>query len=95
MQETVKARVDRRLAAILAADVFGYSRLMAAGEEPTLVRPERHRRQPIEPKIKQHHGRIVKPTGDGMLVEFTSPIEAIRCALERMPTNDVVLRAGP
>jgi class 3 adenylate cyclase len=54
MQETVKARVERRLAAILAADVFGYSRLMAAGEEATLVRPKGHRRQPIDPKIKQH-----------------------------------------
>ena len=82
MQETVKARVDRRLAAILAADVFGYSRLMGADEEGTLAQLKAHRRQLIDPKIKEHHGRIVKTTGDGMLVEFASPIEAVRCALE-------------
>ena len=80
VQETVKARVDRRLAAILAADVFGYSRLMGADEEGTLAQLKGHRRQLIDPKIKQHHGRIVKTTGDGMLVEFASPIEAVRCA---------------
>jgi len=80
MQESV--RVDRRLAAILAADVFGYSRLMGADEEGTLGQLKAHRRQLIDPKIKQHHGRIVKTTGDGMLVEFASPIEALRCALE-------------
>jgi adenylate cyclase len=82
VQETVKARVDRRLAAILAADVFGYSRLMGADEEGTLAQLKTHRRQLIDPKIKQHHGRIVKTTGDGMLVEFASPIEAVRCAIE-------------
>jgi adenylate cyclase len=82
LQETVKARVDRRLAAILAADVFGYSRLMGADEEGTLAQLKAHRRQLIDPKIKQHHGRIVKTTGDGMLVEFASPIQAVRCALE-------------
>ncbi|MBV9560873.1 MAG: guanylyl cyclase, partial [Bradyrhizobium sp.] len=82
MQETVKARIDRRLAAILAADVFGYSRLMGADEEGTLAQLKAHRRHLIDPKIKQHHGRIVKTTGDGMLVEFASPIEAVRCALE-------------
>ena len=82
MQETVKARIDRRLAAILAADVFGYSRLMGADEEGTLTKLKAHRRQLIDPKIKQHHGRIVKTTGDGMLVEFASPVEAVRCAVE-------------
>ena len=82
VQETVKGRVDRRLAAILAADVFGYSRLMGADEEGTLAQLKAHRRQLIDPKIKQHHGRIVKTTGDGLLVEFASPIEAVRCALE-------------
>jgi adenylate cyclase len=75
-------RVERRLAAILAADVVGYSRLMGADEEGTLAQLKVHRRQLIDPKIKQHRGRIVKTTGDGMLVEFASPIEAVRCALE-------------
>ena len=79
-QEALRARVDRRLAAILAADVFSYSRLMGADEEGTLAQLKAHRRQLIDPKIKQHHGRIVKTTGDGMLVEFASPIEAVRCA---------------
>ena len=82
VQEAVKERVDRRLAAILAADVFGYSRLMGADEEGTLTQLKAHRRQLIDPKIKQHHGRIVKTTGDGMLVEFASPVEAVRCAIE-------------
>ena len=82
VQEAVKERVDRRLAAILAADVFGYSRLMGADEEGTLAQLKAHRRQLVDPKIKQHHGRIVKTTGDGMLVEFASPVEAVRCAME-------------
>ena len=81
-QETVKARVERRLAAILAADVVAYSRLMGADEEGTLARLKAHRRELVDPKIKQHRGRIVKTTGDGMLVEFASPVEAVRCAVE-------------
>src|SRR4051812_46675905 len=76
------ARVVRRLAAILAADVVGYSRLMGADEEGTLNRLKAHRRHLIDPKIREHHGRIVKTTGDGMLVEFSSVVDAVRCAVE-------------
>jgi len=75
-------RVERRLAAILAADVAGYSRLMGADEEGTLARLKAHRRELIDPKITEHCGRIVKTTGDGLLVEFASPVEAVRCAGE-------------
>jgi adenylate cyclase len=74
--------VTRKLAAILAADVAGYSRLMGADEEGTLERLKAHRRELIDPKIAEHRGRIVKTTGDGMLVEFASPVEAVRCAVE-------------
>src|SRR5580658_3167873 len=72
----------RRLAAILAADVAGYSRLMEVDEEGTLDRLKAQRRELIDPKIAGHHGRIVKTTGDGMLVEFGSVIDAVRCAVE-------------
>ncbi len=72
----------RRLAAILAADVAGYSRLMGADEEGTLQRLKAHRRELVDPKIKEHQGRIVKTTGDGMLVEFASVVDAVRCAAE-------------
>src|SRR4029077_12856005 len=72
----------RRLAAILAADVAGYSRLMGVDEEGTLERLKAHRRELIDPKIAEHHGRIVKTTGDGMLVEFGSVVDAVRCAVE-------------
>src|SRR6266481_5937485 len=72
----------RRLAAILAADVAGYSRLIGADEEGTLERLMAHRRQLIDPKIAEHHGRIVKTTGDGLLVEFASVVDAVRCAAE-------------
>src|SRR5437899_4933556 len=75
-------RVERRLAAILAADVVGYSRLMGADEEGTLARLKAHRRELIDPKIAEHRGRIVKTAGDGLLVEFASPVEAVRCAGE-------------
>lgn len=81
-QEALRARVERRMAAIMAADVVGYSRLMGADEEGTLARLKAHRRELVDPKIKQHRGRIVKTTGDGMLVEFASPVEAVRCAVE-------------
>jgi class 3 adenylate cyclase/TolB-like protein/Flp pilus assembly protein TadD len=81
-QEATTPRVKRRLAAIMAADVVGYSRLMGADEEGTLGQLKAHRRQLVDPKIKQHRGRIVKTTGDGMLVEFASPVEAVRCAVE-------------
>src|ERR1700674_926086 len=75
-------RVERRLAAILTADVAGYSRLMGADEEGTLARLKAHRRELIDPKISEHRGRIVKTTGDGLLVEFTSVVDALRCATE-------------
>jgi adenylate cyclase len=75
-------RVERRLAAILAADVAGYSRLMGADEEGTLARLKAHRREMIDPKIKEHKGRIVKTTGDGILVEFASVVDAVRSAVE-------------
>jgi len=71
----------RRLAAILAADVAGYSRLMGADEEGTLERLNSLRRELIGPKIAEHHGRIVKTTGDGMLVEFASVVDALRCTV--------------
>jgi TolB-like protein/class 3 adenylate cyclase/tetratricopeptide (TPR) repeat protein len=76
------ARVERRLAAILAADIAGYSRLMGGDEEGTLARLKACRRALVEPKITEHRGRIVKTTGDGMLVEFASAVDAVRCAVE-------------
>ena len=72
VREAVTAATMRRLAAILAADVAGYSRLMGVDEEGTLNRLKAHRRELVDPKIREHHGRIVKTTGDGMLVEFSS-----------------------
>src|SRR5229473_2434934 len=75
-------RTERKLAAILAADVVGYSRLMGADEEGTLAQLRGHRRALIDPKIREHQGRIVKTTGDGMLVEFASVVDAVRCAVE-------------
>jgi AbiV family abortive infection protein len=74
--------VDRRLAAILAADVAGYSRLMGADEEGTLAQLNEHLRLLIDPTIREHRGRIVKTTGDGLLAEFASVVEAVRCAVE-------------
>jgi adenylate cyclase len=73
----------RRLAAILAADVAGYGRLMGADEEGTLARLKTHRREVIDPKIAEHPGRIVKTTGDGILIEFPSVVDAVRCAIDR------------
>src|ERR1700724_3186827 len=75
-------RVERRLAAILAADVAGYSRLMGANEEATLAQLKSVRRALVDPTIAAHRGRIVKTTGDGMLVEFASAVDAARCAVE-------------
>ena len=74
-------RVERRLAAILAADVAGYSRLMGQDEAGTLARLKAHRRELIDPSIAEHKGRIVKTTGDGILIEFPSVVEAIACAV--------------
>jgi adenylate cyclase len=81
----------RRLAAILAADVAGYSRLMGADEEGTLERLKALRRELLDPKITEHRGRIVKTTGDGLLVEFASVVDAVRCAVavqQAMPERD-------
>jgi len=72
----------RRLVAIIAADVVGYSRLMGADEEGTLERLKAHRRDLIDPTISEHHGRLVKTTGDGLLVELASAVDAVRCAVE-------------
>jgi adenylate cyclase len=72
----------RRLAAILAADVAGYSRLIGEDEEGTLNRLRCIRTEVIDPKINEHHGRLVKTTGDGSLVEFGSVVDALRCAVE-------------
>jgi TolB-like protein/class 3 adenylate cyclase len=77
-----RERVERKLAAILAADVAGYSRLMRADEEDTLAALKTHRRELIDPKIAEHRGRVVKTTGDGSLVEFASAVDAVRCAME-------------
>jgi adenylate cyclase len=72
----------RRLAAILAADVAGYSRLIGADEEGTLNRLRSIRAEVIDPKITEHRGRIVKTTGDGLLVEFSSVVDALHCATQ-------------
>src|ERR1700738_3041720 len=72
----------RRLAAILAADVVGYSRLMGVDEEGTHERLKAHLREVVDPKIRAHRGRIVKTTGDGVLAEFASVVDAVRCAAE-------------
>ena len=77
-----QARVDRRLAAILATDVAGYSRLMSVDEEGTLAALKAYRRELVDPKISEYRGRIVKTTGDGALVEFASAVDAVRCATE-------------
>ena len=75
-------RVERRLAAILAADVAGYSRLMGIDEESTHEALKAYRNELVDLKITEHHGRIVKATGDGVLVEFGSAVDAVRCAIE-------------
>ncbi len=72
---------QRRLAAIFAADMVGYSRLMEADERGTIARQKTHRVELIDPMIAEHHGRIVKTTGDGMLVEFASVVDAVACAV--------------
>src|SRR6201997_4086962 len=82
----------RRLTAILAADVAGYSRLMGADEEGTLERLKALRRELLDPKITEHHGRLVKTTGDGLLVEFASVVDAVRCSVavqQAMPERDM------
>src|SRR5262252_8580994 len=82
MDPSTQARVERRLAAILAADVAGYSRLIGADEGGTLERLRALRRELLDPKIAEHKGRLVKTTGDGLLVEFASVVDALHCASE-------------
>src|SRR6516165_11391532 len=95
-------RINRKLAAILAADVVGYSRLMASDEEGTLAALKRHRETVFEPAVAAHRGRIVKLMGDGTIVEFASVVDAVNCALsvqrslqdESLPQPKIVLRIG-
>jgi adenylate cyclase len=86
-------RPERRLAAILAADVVGYSRLTGLDEEGTLARLRALRRDLIDPAISEHRGRLVKTTGDGLLVEFASVVDAVRCAL-RFQQGMAILNTG-
>src|SRR5580765_211299 len=91
------SRTARRLAAILAADVSGYSRLMGIDEEGTLAALKAYRREIIDPKIAEHRGRIVKTTGDGALVEFASTVDAVRCAIDiqrAMPERNAEVPSG-
>ena len=74
--------MQRRLAAILLIDMVGYSRLMGLDEEGTIARQKAHRDEIIDPKLAAHGGRLVKTTGDGLLVEFPSVVDAVRCAVE-------------
>src|SRR5262245_65907915 len=88
-----EGRGERRLAAILAADVAGYSRLMGENEEGTLAGLKAIRRELSDPKIAEHRGRLVKTTGDGLLAEFPSVIDAVGCAVEVQ--RAMVERGGP
>ena len=74
--------MERRLAAILAADVVGYSRLMGVDEEGTLAALKVRRHDILQPMVAKHHGRVVKVMGDGALVEFVSAVNAVQCALD-------------
>ena len=98
-------RVNRKLAAILAADVVGYSRLMAADEAGTLAALKRHRETVFDPAVAAHNGRVVKLIGDGAIVEFASVVDAVNCALsvqrsgapapdQRAAQPAIVLRIG-
>jgi adenylate cyclase len=82
MDTSGRERTERRLAAILAADIAGYSRLIGADEEGTLSRIRLIRADIIDPAIAAHRGRLVKTTGDGLLVEFVSVVDALRCAVD-------------
>jgi adenylate cyclase len=97
MSITGRDRVERRMAAILAADVVGYSRLMGVDEEGTLAELKALRAGSINPKVAEHHGRIVNTTGDGLLVEFSSIVDAVRCAVEiqrEVAERNAVIPAG-
>jgi len=90
-------RVERRLAAILAVDVVGYSRLMGADEEGTLEHLKALRHELVDPKIAEHRGRIVKTTGGGLLVEFSSVVNAVRCAVavqQAIPERNMAVEAA-
>src|SRR5207302_11315315 len=98
-------RINRRLAAVLAADVVGYSRLMGADEVGTLAALKRHREIAFDPAVASHNGRVVKLIGDGTLAEFGSVVDAVSCALavqrsgvpapdERTSRPAIVLRIG-
>ena len=78
----VEQSVTRRLTAILVADMVGYSRLMEADEVGTIAQLKTHRKELIDPSIARHRGRIVKTTGDGLLIEFPSVVDAVACAVE-------------
>ncbi len=78
-------RAQRRLAAILAADVVGYSRLMRADEAGTLAQLKTLRKELLDPKITEYRGRVVKTTGDGILIEFPSAVDAVQHAVEALP----------
>src|SRR5437899_12136862 len=96
MNSGQRQRVERRLAAVLAADVAGYSRLMGADEEGTHERLKAHLAELVHPKIAEHKGRIVKTTGDGVLVEFASVVDAVRCAVavqQAMPERNTGVAA--
>jgi hypothetical protein len=80
---------QRKIAAILVADVVGYSRLAGADEDRTLSRLRGLRSDLIDPPIAAHHGRIVKRTGDGSLIEFRSVVDAVRCATSEPPSPDI------
>src|SRR5690349_17025513 len=97
MDRTRSAHTERRLAAILAADIAGYSRLIGADEEGTLGRIRSLRAEIIDPAIAGHRGRLVKTTGDGLLVEFASVVDALRCAVDiqhRMADRSTSLPQG-
>jgi adenylate cyclase len=83
-----RERAERRISAILAADIVGYSRLMGADDEGTLAQLKAHHNSLVEPKIKEHRGHIVRTTGDGLLVLFASVVEALRCAIENSTRDD-------
>ena len=100
-----EGRINRKLAAILAADVVGYSRLMAADEAGTLAALKRYRETVFDPAVAAHNGRIVKLMGDGVMVEFASVVDAVNCALSvqrsgelssdgEAPEQPIVLRVG-
>jgi class 3 adenylate cyclase len=86
-------RVQRRLAAILAADVVGYSRLMEADEAGTLAALKARRRDVLDPLVAKHQGRVFKTTGDGVLVEFASAVNAVQCAVDLQDVGSASISA--